>query len=223
MKKLFGLLFVFVCSFALFACSKKTEDTNTKKEETAQTVVTPVEEGEKSTVDALISEEFFSLCKDKEVYATTCGQADLATLQVIIEDSLADLDMEDPTHYEPDYSASDIPNGAILFLVVGGSLKGLGAAGVDVESEAARATEFANKAKAGEITLIVVHIGGSARRGDTSDPIIKAAAPKANMLLVVETGNEDGYFTNVSKDNNIPLFLYSKQSKMKASIAKLFS
>lgn len=226
MKRLFSFVFIFVSVLTLvafsFGCSKQEEKQPTKQEP-AKTQE-PAQTGEPAgqTLDVLVSEEFFGLCKGKKVYASTCGQADLETLGIIVEDGLESLDMEDPTVYQNDLVAADVEDGSVVLLVVGGSNKGLGAAKTDVASEAARASEFASKAEDGKITLVVIHIGGTARRGDTSDPIIKAAAPSADLLLVVAEGNGDGYFTNVSSEHNIPLFLYSKTSKMKPSFVKLF-
>ena len=227
MKKLIALLFVFVCAFVFVGCKKTTEPEKTKEPtktqepaKTQETEPAKTQETEPaSAVDSVVSDEFKSLCTGKKVYATTCGQADLATLCVIIDDSIDD---EDAYENSDDLKASDVIEGAVVLLVVGGSNKGLGAAGTDVTSEANRASEFAALADQGKITLVVVHIGGAARRGDTSDPIIKAAAPSADLLLVVEGGNEDGYFTNVAEQNGIALFLFSKASKMKSSFAKLF-
>ena len=231
MKKLFAFLFICVCALTFVACGEekeaaKTNETNKTQEGEKTPVVNTGNNGEKtpepvSTVDAVVGDEFSGLCTGKKVYATTCGQADLATLDVLLEDSL-ETELELYTSDEK-LVASEVEDGSVVFLVVGGSNKGLGAAGTDVTAEANRASDFASAAKSGKITLVVFHIGGESRRGDTSDPIIKAAAPSANLLLVVESGNSDGYFTSVSEEYNIPLYLFSKAAKLKPSLAKLFA
>ena len=123
---------------------------------------------------------------------------------------------------QDDLEASEVEEGAVVFMVVGGSNKGLGVAGTNVSNEAKRASDFATLSDYGKITLIVFHVGKEARRGDTSDPIIRAVAPNANMLIVVEGGNNDGYFTTISEENNIDLYLYTKSKKIKVVFELLF-
>jgi len=126
MKRLFSFVFIFVLVLTLvacsFGCSKKQENQPTKQDP-AKTQE-PAKTGEPTepagqTLDVLVSEEFFGLCKGKKVYASTCGQADLETLGIIVEDGLESLDMEDPTVYQNDLVAADVEDGSVVLLVVG--------------------------------------------------------------------------------------------------------
>lgn len=92
-----------------------------------------------------------------------------------------------------------------LILVIGGSSKGLGAAGIKPEEEMARVEALLARAAELEQVIIALHVGGEARRGDLSDPFIKKTAPAADYLIVVEEGNKDGLFTQIAADNNIPM------------------
>lgn len=94
-----------------------------------------------------------------------------------------------------------------LVLALGGSQKGLGAAGIDIDAEVARTNALLDAAEAAGIPVIGVHVGGEARRGPLSEPFIQAAAPRVDALLVTEDGNGDGYFTSVAEDGGIPLQL----------------
>jgi len=223
MKKFLSILFVLVLALGLVAC-KKDDPTPTPDP-------TPVTPDPVVVVDTQVPAALQEVCQSAtKIYLTCSGQADQSIVKNVIKKAGQQLGLtftfgKDATSdvYEDNLlNADSVEDGSVVLLVVGGSNKGLGAAKTDVASEAARATAFANKAEAGKITLVVIHIGGTARRGDTSDPIIKAAAPSADLLLVVAEGNGDGYFTNVSSEHDIPLFLYSKTSKMKASFVKLF-
>ncbi|HIQ82328.1 MAG TPA: hypothetical protein IAA52_04425 [Candidatus Pullichristensenella stercorigallinarum] len=91
-----------------------------------------------------------------------------------------------------------------LVIVVGGSSKGLGAAGIDAEQEQARVDAIIEKLK-DSVTIVVAHIGGQARRGELSDGFINAVLPYAQYLIVVEEGDSDGLFSNYAAENNIPI------------------
>jgi hypothetical protein len=119
-------------------------------------------------------------------------------------------------------TADQVPFGSVVFLVTGTSSKGLGAASTDVQAEKNRATAFVNKANAGQISIVLLHVGGEARRGSLTDPILNVACPGADLMLVVADGDQDNLFTNFSKNNNIPLYLFSKATKMVPAFAKLF-
>lgn len=54
-----------------------------------------------------------------------------------------------------------------LIIAVGGSSKGLGAAGIDADEEKVRVQKIIDKFK-DSTTIIVAHIGGEARRGELS-------------------------------------------------------
>ncbi|MEA4932542.1 MAG: DUF6305 family protein, partial [Lawsonibacter sp.] len=56
-----------------------------------------------------------------------------------------------------------------LIVAVGGSSKGLGAAGIDAEQELKRSEDLLAKAKELGMTVVAMHTGGSARRGTLSD------------------------------------------------------
>lgn len=205
MKKLWLLLGVIVLSFALVSCGG--DDGPTPPDE--------------KKVDLELAETFISLAKDKEIYLTTVGQADIDIVQNILETATVLIEDED---FVRDHmlTANEVNNGSIVFMVTGTSGKGLGAASTDVGAETNRAKAFADKAKAGRITLIVLHVGGEARRGSMSDPVLNAACPGADLMLVVEDGDKDNLFTNFNKNEGIPLYLFSKATKMVPAFAKLF-
>ena len=84
------------------------------------------------------------------------------------------------------------------------------AAGVDETHEKNRAAAFAAGAAAGNYTLVLFHVGGTARRGTSSDPIIEAAFPGAAACFVVSSGNADGFFTTLAGTNSVDLYSVAK-------------
>ena len=104
----------------------------------------------------------------------------------------------------------DLENIKTLVLVIGASLKGLGAAGLDVAKEKKRVNLLIEEAQKKNIPLFCLHLGGEARRGQLSDEFISAFLPYAKMAIVVKSGNKDGIFTRICYENNIPLIEVEK-------------
>ena len=109
-----------------------------------------------------------------------------------------------------------------LVLAIGGSSKGLGAAGIKAEDELARAEKLMKAAKAKNIKIIGLHIGGEARRGELSDKFVKVAAPYCDYLIVVNEGNKDGLFTKTAAEKKIQLETVPKITNAVEPLKKLF-
>jgi hypothetical protein len=99
----------------------------------------------------------------------------------------------------------ELGNIRTLVLVIGVSMKGLGAAGLDMDQEISRVKGLVNAAQEQNISLLCLHLGGEARRGTLSDQLLASFLPFARMVLVVKSGNKDGFFTRICEEKNIPL------------------
>ena len=99
---------------------------------------------------------------------------------------------------EPDYNGmmeiGELTDQKVLIAVVGGSSKGLGAAGIDKEQEKARAVGLIEAAKQKGMKVLVMHVGGDGRRGDLSDMFITSVTPLGDRVIVVKSGNADDVF-----------------------------
>ena len=91
-----------------------------------------------------------------------------------------------------------------LLLAVGGSSKGLGAAGIDADQELARTEDLLSKADELGITVVALHTGGSARRGTLSDSFISPAFAAADIAIVVSEGDGDGLMSGILAGNSTP-------------------
>ena len=99
------------------------------------------------------------------------------------------------------------PYKTIMFSI-GASLKGMGASGLSVGSETSRLKNILDYAEENEIAVVGTHIGGSARRGEpgsANEKMIDTVAPRSDYLIVTSGGNEDGKFTEIAEENDIPL------------------
>ena len=117
---------------------------------------------------------------------------------------------------------SDLSGAKTLIIVPGFSSKGLGAAGVSQEDEMARVTKLIKKTKDLGIPIVMVHVGGLARRGGQSDGFCRLVAENSKYMIVVSQGNEDGYFTDISKKKSIPLKIVDKISDIQGPLEEIF-
>ena len=102
-------------------------------------------------------------------------------------------------------TSADLGDAKTLIIVVGGSSKGLGAAGIDADGELARLEELMAGAKDAGLSIIAMHTGGEARRGDLSDKFITPVFEKADYAIVVSAGDEDGLMSGICAGAGIPM------------------
>lgn len=132
---------------------------------------------------------------------TSVGQsADIVIVKVLLNTQLK-LGLE----VKPLAQPGDIAGTKTLVVVVGASSKGLGAAGLDMEKEIARARALLKAAKAQGTQILVMHTGGEPRRGKTTNDLIDIVVPEATYVVVVAAGNKDKYFTTLAAKTNTPV------------------
>jgi hypothetical protein len=127
-----------------------------------------------------------------------------------------------PVKSDPLLEPSELKGVKTLIIIIGGSGKGLGAAGIDMVDELARARELIKTAKSQKIVLVGMHLGGEARRGENSQQFIELITPEMVFLVVRSDGNKDGMFTDLAARKKIPLVLIEKSSELADLLPKLF-
>jgi len=165
------------------------------------------------------------------ILLTACGQSpDTSTMKVVIQKSKIPYDLVELATVEDlaKKKSSSTPYKTIIILM-GASLKGMGAAGISIDDEIKRTSELIDAARRDKIMVIGAHIGGMKRRaqgaavGDNTDELsIDAVAPKSDMLIVLKEGNEDGRFTVISKLKKIPMIEVEKNLDLIPEIERLF-
>jgi len=101
--------------------------------------------------------------------------------------------------YRPLANGDSLADVKAVVIVAGGSSKGLGAAKADAGAEQDRIKKLVKSAVKAKLPVIVFHIGGEARRGALSDPFNKLAADAAEVLVIAQEGDDDGFFMKISK------------------------
>ena len=160
------------------------------------------------------------------VLITSCGQSPgPVMLKVILQKVGIAYDLN-PLAANADLKAKPYKS---LIIVMGASLKGMGAAGISIDDELKRIGALIDEAHKLKIKIIGAHIEGMKRRaqgadaGDTTDEqSIDAVAPKSDILLVNKEGDGDGRFTTIAKAKNIPLILVEKNLDLVKESEKLF-
>lgn len=185
----------------------------------------------------LPAQETETLTADLPVMITSCGQSPGATMLKVIFMKLK-LQHE-PKAYTINTTATaedlkqtkeEGDSYKSLIIVMGASLKGMGAAGISIDDELDRVTKLIAEARALGITIIGAHIEGMKRRAQGADPgdntdelSIDAVAPNADILIVRKDGDADGRFTTIAQDSNIPMVGVEKNLDLFAEMKKIFS
>jgi len=109
-------------------------------------------------------------------------------------------------------------------ITTGTSMKGMGAAGVDIDYEVARIEAVIEEAKKQGILIIGAHIEGMARRVDATDAAsIATVIPESKLLLIREDSNEDGYFTKAAEEQGIPIITFKETLDLTDIFKQLFN
>lgn len=117
---------------------------------------------------------------------------------------------------------SDLNGIKTLVVVPGFSSKGLGAAGISREQEFDRIKELIASAKAKKMKIVMLHLGGVARRGNQSDDFNQMVANSSDVMVVVKTGDTDQFFTNIANKRKINIKIIDKIADAIPVIQELF-
>jgi phosphoserine phosphatase len=155
---------------------------------------------------------------EKPAFVTAIGQsADIEMVKVLLERGAVPYTAN--AQAKPaDLAASGAKT---LIVVLGGSTKGLGAAGISVDAELDRAKALLAEAKKLKMTVIGVHVGGEARRGQLSDRFIQAAVPSCHYVVAVADGDKDGFLSKLC-GTAIPIDKVERISKAVDPLRKAF-
>ena len=202
-KKIISLLLACLMALSMVACGEK-----------AETPATPdaPQNGTATEVTGL-SEAF----AESPILVTSGGQS--ADYQMIAT-VMGKVGMEYTTNNLA--TSADLGDAKTLIVVVGGSSKGLGAAGIDADGELDRLTELLDAADANGLNIIVMHTGGTARRGDLSDKFITPVFGYADYAIVVAAGDEDGLMQGICASKSIPMDLIGSISEVATVLPAAF-
>ena len=165
------------------------------------------------------------------VLTTSAGQSsDVMTLNIVLEEAeigydycdvpsvdilsdgvgLGEREGGEGFHVESYTDMDTYPAGTpfkTMLVAIGASLKGMGASGLTVDTEAARLKAIIDHCKEKGIYIIAVHVGGTATRGapgSDNERMIDAVAPFADYIIATADSNKDNRFTDIAKEKGVP-------------------
>jgi len=151
------------------------------------------------------------------VVITSCGQSpDAFMVKVLCDRNKLKVS------YNAVLKAEGLKDFRSLMVVMGGSAKGLGEAGIDELQELERVKSLLAKAKDQKAQTFGLHVGGEARRGPLSAKFVELVSPRSDYLVVTEDGNKDGYFTKLSKEKKIPIWVIKDMKELGEFMKKTF-
>ncbi len=154
---------------------------------------------------------------EQPILLTSVGQsADVEMVKVMVEKNALTYTMK--TLATPD----DIGDSKTLMLAIGGSSKGLGAAGIDADQELDRVKKLIAAADEKGLSIIALHIGGEARRGELSDKFIAPSFEKADYAIVVKDGDKDGLMAGLASGAGIPMDVVTSMGDVIAPLKAAF-
>jgi len=157
---------------------------------------------------------------------TTCGQSPGALMVWVLSKQIKlPCDRDDLLTAEHLKARAEEGNPyKTLIITTGTSMKGMGAAGVDIDYETARIEAVIAEAKKQGILIIGAHIEGMARRVDATDAAsIATVIPESKLLLIREDSNEDGYFTEAAQEQGIPIISFKETLDLTDIFKQLFN
>jgi hypothetical protein len=162
---------------------------------------------------------------EQPLVVTTCGQSPGALMiWVLCKQIKLPCDRADLLKAEDLKAKADEGNPyKTLIITTGTSMKGMGAAGVDIDFEVARVKAIIEEAKKEGILIIGAHIEGMARRVDATDAAsIATVIPQSNLLLIREDSNEDGYFSKAAEELSLPIITFKETLDLAGVFKTLF-
>ncbi len=200
-KRIISLVLICLLGLSLVACSGKQVEQPGQEESSSETEV--------KSLEAAIAEQ--------PAILTSVGQsADVYMVKTLMESMDAEYNLNTVIR------ADELGDEKTLILAVGGSSKGLGAAGIQAKDELERVEALISKDKEMNMQVIALHVGGEGRRGELSDKFIHVSVPQADYIIVVESGNKDGVFTDIASANAIPMDTVEKITDVSGQLQKAF-
>ena len=198
MKKLISLLLALVMVLGLAACGGNSAPAATEAPKADAPTEAP--KADAPAADAPAAE--FTGKLQAPFAVTSCGQSPGATMLNVVAAQAGLTSVNDNA-----MTADGLPaDTKTLIITTGTSGKGMGAAGTDVNMELERCKALAEAAKAAGMLVCAAHVEGMSRRTDANDQAsIDGILAIADVVLVIDDSDSDGFFTDYCNTNNLPL------------------
>lgn len=182
----------------------------------AQTTAAAAETTAAGGSDAAATELTAGMFDSSSILLTSVGQsADVNIVDTLMKKAGVTVTMN--------ATADSLGGAKTLVLAIGGSSKGLGAAGIDENQELARVQGLIKEAQDSGCKVLALHIGGSARRGTLSDKFIPDALNAADAAIIVSEGDSDGLMSGILSGKGTPTAYIANQTAAIEPLTTVFS
>lgn len=150
---------------------------------------------------------------------TTCGQSPGA---VMVKMSCMQAGFK--ADHKNDLQVADLAGKGYKTLIIttGTSMKGMGAAGTDVNKEIARCQALIKAAREEGMMVIGAHVEGMARRTDQSDQAsIDGIVPLSDVVLATVDSDSDGYFSKLAENKGLPILVVKDALGIGSGLAEI--
>ena len=199
MKNKFKIISLLSLSLILTACGGGADKPAEKPAEPAAPTTTEAPantEAPAETTETTETAQAGEFKAETPILLTSAGQsADVEMIKAMLDAAGISYTQENLA------TSENLADAKTLILAVGGSSKGLGAAGIDADGEAQRLQELIDAAKANGVKIVALHTGGEARRGELSDRFVTLAFENADYGIAVEDGDKDGLIKSSAEKN----------------------
>ena len=197
MKKLGIFIAASALTLSLAACGSGASGTTTTAAAAETTAAASAETTAAAGAATELTEISAGMCSTPAILTSIGQSADVDIANTLCTKAGIEVTMN------KNITGADLPDDCkTLILAVGGSSKGLGAAGIDADQELTDALISAAKEKG--IIVLALHTGGSARRGTLSDSFITPAFQSCDAAIVVSEGDSDGLMSGILSGNGTP-------------------
>lgn len=149
--------------------------------------------------NVVFPQSYLGYAAEKSIFVVSIGQSSDAG---ILSYTLKQCEITHTNEFLGD--AASVPNGSVVFIAVGCSMKGMAENETSKENELERAQTFVERKNRGEITLVAWHIGGVERRGSTSDSLIEYIFQNSDLVLFDAEGNFDYMLNHWAEQASVP-------------------
>ena len=156
---------------------------------------------------------------EEPVLITSGGQSPGA-LQMMVLAKGAKIDHVFEINITADYEK--LGDFKTMIIVAGASSKGLGAAGIDIDTEIARLEALVAAAADKGVKVVIAQIEGATRRGSSSDLVIDTLIDSCNLMLIKQDADNDGKFSSLAEEKGIDIIFFKKTSDARGVLKDIF-